>query len=279
MTRGATPPGRDTRRPYADLQGLRRAMDILEALADRPMRAKELADLLEIKWTTAYRTLAYLVDNGYLKRDDTSGNYYVASRLYYIGSAYVAHLPILQVSRPYLKAASEETGATVQLVERDGDRSVVLSVSEPRSEYIPKTTIGYHFPLHCGSKGHVLLAYADPEFVEDYLSHPLEVLTPYTITDPDVLRQLVAEVRAHEYAVTTRDVQVSTASVAAPVRDAGGSVMASVCLIVTYAEFEDTRARLVDVAVNTARSISQLMGWRPSLGVRRRVAVEQPSRV
>jgi IclR family transcriptional regulator, KDG regulon repressor len=254
-------------------------MDVLEALADRPMRAKELADLLDIKWTTAYRTLAYLVDNGYLKRDDASGNYYVGSRLYYIGSAYVAHLPILQLSRPYLKAASEETGATVQLVERDGYRSVVLSVSEPRSEYIPKTTIGYHFPLHCGSKGHVLLAYTDPRFVDEYLNHPLEVLTPYTITDPDVLREHLAEVRAQEYAVTVRDVQVSTASVAAPVRDAGGGVIASVCLIATFADFEETRARLVDVAVNTARSISQLMGWRPPLGVRGRVGAERHSRV
>ena len=252
-------------------------MDVLEVLADSPMRAKELADLLEIKWTTAYRTLAYLGDNGYLKRDGATGNYYIGSRLYYIGSAYVAHLPILQVSRPYLKAAAEETGATVQLVERDGYRSVVLNVFEPSSDYIPKTTIGYHFPLHCGSKGHVLLAYAGPDFIEEYLSHPLEVLTPYTITDPDGLRECLAEVRAQEYAVTVRDVQVSTASIAAPVRDSSGGVIASVCLIVTYAEFEQARPKLVDVAVNTARSISQLMGWRPALGAQRRAVVERPA--
>lgn len=267
MSPTANTPSDNSRRRYAELQGLGRSMAILEALADRPMRAKELSDALGVKWTTAYRALAYLVDNGYLKRDEATGVYYIGSRLYYIGSSYVANLPILQVSRPYLKAAAEETGGTAQLCERDGFRSVVLSVFEAKSEYIPKTTIGYHFPLHCGSKGQVLLAYAGDALIEEYLARPLEMLTPHTLADPVRLRERLATIRAEEYAVTARDVQVSTGSVAAPVRDAQGNVIASVCLIVTYAELE--QAKLVDVVVGTARSISQLMGWRPALGTSR----------
>jgi DNA-binding IclR family transcriptional regulator len=240
-------------------------MDVLEVLADHPMRAKDVVDRLGISWTTGYRTLANLVDNGYLKRDGATGYYYIGARLYYIGTAYIAHLPILQISRPYLKEAAVKTGATVQLAERDKGRSIVLNVVEPESEHIPKTMVGYHFPLHCGSKGHILLAYADPAFIEEYLSQPLEPLTAYTITDPDELRWRLEEVRAQEYAVTTQDIQVSTGSVAAAVRDETGDVIASVCLIVTLAELEAARSALVDVALNTALVISQLIGWRPGL--------------
>jgi DNA-binding IclR family transcriptional regulator len=254
------------RKPYAALGGLDRAMLILEALADRPMRAKELAETITMKWTTVHRTLTYLRENGYLRRDPASGVYYIGSRLYYIGSSYVANLPILQASRPYLKAAADDTGATAQLVERDRSHSIVLLVFEPKSEYIPQTTIGYHFPLHCGSKGQVLLAHAESAFVEEYLSRPLESLTRHTITDPDDLRQRLAEIREHGYAVTRRDVQLTTGSAAAPVWDASGDVAASVTLIVDHARFSQVEETLVDTVLNAARSISLLMGWRPAMG-------------
>lgn len=254
---------------YTNLQGVGRAMAVLELLADRPMKAKELTEALGIKWTTAYRTLAYLLDNGYLSRDDSTGVYYIGSRLYYIGSSYLNHLPILQGSGPYLKAAAEETGATVQLVERDGYRSVALIAHEPaKGEYIPKTTIGHHFPLHCGSKGQVLLAYEVPDFIEEYLGRPLQTLTPHTTTDPDELRERLQKIRDSGYSVTKRDVQLSTASVACPVHNRSAKVIASVTMIANYASFDEIQEKLVDVASRTAQAISMLLGWRPEAGTR-----------
>ena len=49
------------RRSYAALQGVGRALDVLETVADRPMRANEIASELGLKWTTAYRTLTHLL--------------------------------------------------------------------------------------------------------------------------------------------------------------------------------------------------------------------------
>jgi DNA-binding IclR family transcriptional regulator len=254
---------------YANLQGVGRAMAVLERLAEGGMRPKELSQELGLKWTTLYRTLAYLHDHGYLERDEASGTYYVGARLYYIGSSYVNHLPMMQGAPPYLKAAADELGATAQLCERSGRRSMVLLVSEPAGgEYIPKTTIGFHFPLHCGAKGQVLLAYASPEQIEDYLAEPLQQLTPHTITDPDVLREQLQQIRADGYSLTMRDVQLSTAAAACPIMDAAGNVTASLSLIVSYAEFAKKKARLVDATSRTAQAISMLNGWRPEIGTR-----------
>jgi transcriptional regulator of acetoin/glycerol metabolism len=50
----------DTERPYTSLQTLDRAMLMLEALAEQPMRAKQLATQLGLEWTTLHRTLAHL---------------------------------------------------------------------------------------------------------------------------------------------------------------------------------------------------------------------------
>jgi DNA-binding IclR family transcriptional regulator len=257
-----------SKRQYADLQGLGRAMAIVEQLADHPMRAKELAEALGIKWTTAYRTLAYLCDHGYLYRDPVTGVYSIGARLFSIGSSYVASHPIVQAARPYLKEAVDETDTIGQLVQRDRYRAVALLALEASSESIPKTAIGFHFPLHCGSKGRVLLAYESRDFVDEYLARPLEMLTPHTVTDSDLLRAVLAEIREQGYAVTRRDVQLHTGSVAAPVFDSRDVVIASLSLIANFSDLEEREARLVDAVLQAARSVSLLMGWRPPLSVR-----------
>ena len=82
--------------------------------------------------------------------------------------------------------------------------------------------------MHCGSKGQVLLAHADPAFIESYLAGELERLTPETITEPDVLRERLEVIRQQGFAKTEGDVQVFTGSLAAPVFDRHRKVVAAV---------------------------------------------------
>lgn len=249
--------GDDNLGDYADLQGVGRAFSILEQIAERPMHASALARSLELKWTTAHRTLSYLTSMGYLERDEVTGEYFVGVRAYSLGSSYVASLRLCEIARPYLHAASMFGRATTQLVKRDHRRSVVLSVCDPGREHVAETTIGCNFPLHCGSKGHVLLAYAHQNFLEAYLSRPLERLTQYTIVDPDAIYQTVARVREQGFAVTSRDVRVFSGSVAAPVRDRAGNVVASVTLVVPPEELAERLDNLTQVVVRAAESISR----------------------
>jgi len=130
---------------------------------------------------------------------------------------------------------------------------------------ITKTTYGYHFPLHCGSKGQVLLAFAEPGNIERYLAGPLEALTNETITDADVLRVRLAEIRAQGYALTEGDVQRFTGSVSAPVFERNGRIIATVCLIARRTAFRDKRqsAAIVETTLETAHAASIALGWRP----------------
>lgn len=251
--------------PAGALQGVGRALDILECIAEGGMTATEIVQELGIKWATAHRALTYLWERGYLERDDPTGVYSIGPRLYAIGSSYVAQLPLVQVARAHLPAAVEQSGATAQLVKRDGGRSVVLSVFEPRTDPVAQTSIGFNWPLNCSSKGHVLLAWEDPSFLEEFLSTPLPALTPHSITDPDELRGVLDLVRERGYAVTARDTRMFSASVSAPVRGASGDVVACVCMIVPAAELKKRMPKLVETATRTAESISLMIGWRPTL--------------
>jgi DNA-binding IclR family transcriptional regulator len=247
------------------LQGLDRALSMISRLAEEPLPAKRLADELGIKWSTAHRTLSHLRATGCLTRDEQTGLYHIGPKLYFVGSSYLASLPIIHAAHMELSVAANQTGATAQLVARYERRSMNLLIVESDSQPVPRSTIDFHFPLHCGSKGQVLLAFAGQDNIEEYLSQPLEMLTSRTITDPDVLRERLQLIRDRDYATTRGDIQLASASVAAPARDATGAVIASVTLITHYNEFDAKEPALVDAVTNTARSMSLQLGWRPRI--------------
>ena len=251
---------------YTDLQGLGRAVALLDAIAEQPRRAKELADDLDLKWTTAYRTLAFLRDSDYVRHDESTGMYSIGTRLHSIGTSYLATHPLVQAARATLRNTADESRATVQLVERDRDYSVVLSAAEPRRQVIPKATPGFRFPLHCGSKGHVLLAFASASDRARYMADGLAPMTVESLTDARALADRLEQVRHDGYAVTRRDVQLSTGSVAAPVRDADDEVRWGVCLVTGVTDLDEREEALVETALHTAQSLAVLAGWRPSTG-------------
>jgi IclR family transcriptional regulator, KDG regulon repressor len=248
---------------YTSLQGVGRALELLEAVAERPMRASEIAERLNLKWTTAYRSLAHLCEARYLRRDDESGIYYIGPRMHLIGEAYLVNHPVLDAGADTLRVLAHEVNASAQLNEREGLVATVLLAVDPHLEIIPKTTTQFNFPLHSGSKGHVLLAFSDPEVFDAMVRSPLQPLTERTITDPDVLYERLQQVRTDGYAVTREDVQQGTGSVAAPIFSSNGELAGSVCLIVTAAEMNKRRVQqLVQGATRTARQISLRLGWR-----------------
>jgi DNA-binding IclR family transcriptional regulator len=250
-------------RPYTALQGVGRAMEIVEAVAERPMRASEIAERLGLKWTTAHRSLSYLLENNYLRRDDDSGIYRIGPRLYYLGQSYLHNHPLIDSGATALRALAHESGATAQLNEREGLEATVLMGIDPALEMIPKTSVEHRFPLHVGSKGQVLLAYADPSVFEELIATGPRPLTPSSITDPQELADVLAEIRAHGYRVTLQDVQMNTGSIAAPIFSGNGEIAGSVCVIVKAPQLTDERTEeLVSAVSSVAREISIRLGWR-----------------
>ena len=266
----AVPPKRAAEKNAAGakptLQGVSRALRVLELLARTPMRATDAASALDMSWATLYRVLVQLETDEFIERD-AAGVYRVGPRTWLLGSTYLVGNRLLDLAVPLVKQASAELGGAVfQLVERVGATAVVLYSQEAAGgEVITRTTYGYHFPLHSGSKGLLLLAYAPPEFIEEYLAGELNPLTPDTMTDPDQIRDRLAEIRFEDVAVTVGDVQSFTGSVAAPVRDATDQVVAAICAVVPRSQIEDDSRRtlVVESVRRVAQSASLSLGWKP----------------
>jgi DNA-binding IclR family transcriptional regulator len=223
---------------------------------------------LGLPWATVHRTIIQLEKAEFLRRDPKTNRYEIGPRLWHIGSSYLTHHRVLKAAMPYLGQLLEAEGIVVQITERIGNLSVAIYSAQRLAEDITKAHYGYHFPLHCGSKGQVLLAYEDPDFVEAYLARKLERLTNETITDPARLRDELAKIRRAGMALTIADVQPFTGSMAAPIRDASGRVVASLCFIFRKVMLRDDKRReeLQDQLMHMAHSISIDLGWRPERG-------------
>ncbi|WP_171946476.1 IclR family transcriptional regulator [Hyphomicrobium sp. CS1GBMeth3] len=247
------------------LRGMVRSFAVLEYLAASPSRVVEVTRALNLPWATVHRTIIQLEKAQFLRRDPETNRYEIGPRLWYVGSAYLSNHRVLKVALPYLSRLESVEGIAMQVVERIGWQSVAIYSHQRVDEDITKAHYGYHFPLHCSSKGHVLLANEDPAFIETYLKRDLERLTPETITDPKVLRNILEEVREDDFSLTVADVQMFTGSMSAPIRDSSGRVIACLSFVFrkTLLKNEKRRDELQERLMQAAHSISLDLGWRP----------------
>nr|WP_279591127.1 IclR family transcriptional regulator C-terminal domain-containing protein [Modestobacter marinus] len=120
---------------------------------------------------------------------------------------------------------------------------------------------GGRLPLHSTGVGLVLLAFAEPGFQEEVLAQPLMHQPENVPVSPAALRRTLAEIRRDGLSTLRRAAPGPIVSVAAPVHDAQGTVVAALSVVVPA---ENAEPRLLGPAVRTAaRGISRGLGaWR-----------------
>lgn len=250
------------------LKGMDRSFAVLDFIASQPSRVVDVTKVLGLPWATVHRTMTQLEKAQFLRKDRETNRYEIGPKLWHIGSAYLSNHRLLNTALSYLSQSQDIEGIAVQICERIDNQAVAIYSSQRLAEDITKAHFGFHFPLHCGSKGQVLLAFETPAFIQSYLARPLEKLTSETITDPAQLRVILAEIRKSGVAQTVADVQPFTGSIAAPIRDSAGRVVASLCFVFRKSMLKNEKRmeELRDRLIHIAHSISFDLGWRPGQG-------------
>ena len=245
--------------------GLDRTFAVLDLIARQPCRVIDITRFLNLPWATVHRTIKKLESAQFIIRDKKTNRYEVGARLWYIGSSYLVNNKALGYSLQFLANSSEIEGADVQIVERIGDYSVVIHAEKKQDQIIDKTQYGYHIPLNAGSKGLILLAFSQPEFIEEYLAKPLEQLTPTTISNVKRLREVLEQVRQDKYSQTFGDVQPHTGSMAAPFFNEHNELEGCVCFIYlkSIADNKSKIEGLKQTLMLMSHSVSTDLGWRP----------------
>ena len=228
------------------------------AIADAFERGDELtlsevARRAGLPVSTAHRLLGEWVAWGGLLRSD-DGRYRVGMKLWRLGARQPTARKLREAARPYLDDLLEATGEHVHLAVREGLGAVYLERLSGAGAIPVISDVGTRLPLHATGVGLVLLAYAPPGTLEEVLAQHPRKFQPNTLTTERQLRARLASIRATGVSRSVEELTRGAFSVAAPVRDAAGDVVAAVSII-AHAERSDEPQFALGVRM-AARGIS-----------------------
>jgi DNA-binding IclR family transcriptional regulator len=209
-----------------------RAFAVLEAFtpASPALTLSEIARRAGLPLTTTHRLLAELCASRALERD-AAGAYRIGLRLWEIASLAPRGVPLREAALPFLEDLYEVTHENAQLGVREGHEVVYIERIAGRRAVGVLTRVGGRFPLHASAIGLVLLAHAPDGVQREVLEGPMQRFTDHTVTDPARLKRILAQVRRDGVAINDRQVTDDAMSVAAPVGDAGGEVIAALSVV------------------------------------------------
>lgn len=208
--------------------GLAKGLRVIEAFGpDRPrLTVTEAAQGAGLDRATARRCLLTLAELGYATHD---GKFFALTpRVLRLGTACLATMPLPGIVQPSLDRLSEELGESTSVSILDGDEIVYVARAAQRRVMSIVLMPGSRLPAFCTSMGRVLLAaLPEAEARARLLARPLPARTPLTLTDPGEVLARVAEARTQGHAVVDEEVEIGLRSVAVPLRNARGQVVAA----------------------------------------------------
>jgi DNA-binding IclR family transcriptional regulator len=214
----------------SSVQSIRRAFDVLGALSDGPLGVTDVADRSGLPKSTAARMLATLAGEGAVEQVPGETSYRLGPRLVTLAAGFSLARSLAALARPVLVDLARASGEAAGLGIPDGDRVHYIDQVDTPNAVLARDWTGVRVPLHAVSSGQVLLAFRAPAVIDRYLERPMERLTARTLTKPDAVRERLRDVRRHGYAWAIEEFDEGIASVAAPIADASGEVIAAVHL-------------------------------------------------
>ena len=184
-------------------------------------------------------------------------------RVLALGYAYLSSLNLTEIAQPHMERVVQRTHEGCSLATFD-DTEVVYVTRVPTHRITSITlATGTRLPAHATSMGHVLLADLNTAELQRYLAKTdLRPLTAHTISRRDDLISRLELVRSQGYAIVNQELEQGLRSVAAPVKDSNGRVIAALALSsMTATTDEQTfREHHAVIIVDAAQQISGELG-------------------
>ncbi|AGP59785.1 IclR family transcriptional regulator [Streptomyces rapamycinicus] len=207
---------------------------LLRELAAQPRSGATVTTLAKaagISRPTAFRLLYSLEQSGLVDRVDN--NYILGWELARLGRYADPHAGLAARAQPLLQELADRFNESVTLSVPDLRGGVELIAEAAGSHVVsivPRNMVGEHYPLHASSTGKVLLADLPVEQVLALLPERLEPYASRTITDRALLLKDLEQVREQGFGVIDNELEEELLSLARPIRDSSGTLVAILAL-------------------------------------------------
>ncbi|RUM58846.1 MAG: IclR family transcriptional regulator [Persephonella sp.] len=215
------------------------------------------------------KILEILTERGYTEYKNDK--YHLGIKNFEIGHAYLSNIDLRKLAKPYLKYLAEKFNETVYLAVKGGLEIVYIDVYQVNRPISVRSRVGKLLPMYASASGKVHLADMDEfELNEFFKEVKLIPFTKKTITDKEVLKKHIEEVRNKGYALDDEEWEDEVRCISAPVRNYKGNVIAAITISAPSYRFSKERfiSEVKEELLEKTFELSEKLGYKPlKLGV------------
>jgi DNA-binding IclR family transcriptional regulator len=236
-------------------------MQAIEALAQAraPVSLAVLSTQLELPKTSLMHLLRALEAAGYVRR--FGSGYKLGTASFRLAAAIGSANSFEDVAADVLQALRDSTQETALLGTFTADRQFALYTDRRPSpqavRFAPE--VGDQRPLYATGIGKLLLAYSEPQFLNQYIRGvKLQPHALRTVRTKTALRENLERIRKEGISASIDEMADGGSALAAPIFAPGGAVRAALVLAVPTARFLVNRENLERKLREAARELSVL---------------------
>lgn len=218
----------DTGRSPDFVTALERGLNVLAAFGREPRRMTltQVAEATDLSRGTARRFLLTLQQLNFVGSDGKL--FWLTPKVLQFSNAYLATFGLSEAGKSVIRHLTEEIGESSSMAVLDGYDVVYVARIETRRIFSSGLEVGSRLPAFCSSLGRALLSGFDEATLDKWLREGTFVAhSPRTIVEPEALRQKILEAQRLQYAIIDGEVEVGVRSIAVPVRDRAGTIVAA----------------------------------------------------
>lgn len=251
--------------PDYTVPALARGLDVLALLSEDSHSATvtEITQRLKLPRASVFRILCTLQERGFVDTDASGKSYRLGPGILRLGYQYLATRDIAQVAQADIEDLARRTGVSSHLAVRDGTDIVYLVHAVGNSNFISNLGVGDRLPCHATPMGQLLLGQLSRDEIAGlYKNRRLEAFSHQTPRSKSALFEVVSAAAANGYVISHGSVHAGGKSIAAPVSNAAGKIIAAIDISGPDQAFEgiDVEARYLKDVVRTAATISSRLG-------------------
>lgn len=243
---------------------LERALAVIETLlaSERPIGLQEIARRLDMPRQSVHRIVNQLLGAGMMQRHLDRDRFALGPRMRRLALNTIDHSHRLGPMHGVLEDLAERTGETSNLGVLDANDVLLIDRVESRWALRVHSEVGKRLEFHSSGIGKLLVAHLPKERRHRLItSRSLKRFTSFTLTDEDALEAEFATIRRRGYSVSNQGTMLGLFSIAVPIRDPGGRVLAGLACQAPFMRMtiEQAEAELLPLLLDAARRMEKII--------------------